>query len=172
MEFLSEIWVWIATALGGVSLTGVIVGVICAVLKGSFRKAISKINVEKIAETATEKGIEKVKKIAFTHNIQPLVESGLEKVNEKSTELVKKELQEVRAGYNKIVDILDKLSAYFDDSIGITEDKKKALKNALEEAKDQSVEVESVIVEETTENNTKANTSPIMASNSTIKVER
>jgi hypothetical protein len=172
MEFLSEIWVWIATALGGVSLTGAIVGVICTVLKGSFRKAISKINVEKIAETATEKGIERVKKISFTHSIQPLVESGLEKINEKSIELVKAELKEVRDGYNKIVDILDKLSSYFDDSIGVTEDKKKLLKNAIENAKNQSVEVESIVIEETIENDVKSNTSLVMTSNSTIKVER
>ena len=32
------------------------------VVKGAFNKAIAKINVEKIADKATEKGVERVKK--------------------------------------------------------------------------------------------------------------
>ena len=68
MEILNEIWVWIVSALGGVSLAGVISAAIYGCLKGAFSKTISKINVEKIADEATEKGIEKVKN---THVLPP-----------------------------------------------------------------------------------------------------
>ena len=82
MEILSQIWVWIGTAIGGVSLAGIISAIIYGSLKGAFNRTISKINVQKIAEQATEKGVDKVKKISFTHSIQPIVESELKKVNE------------------------------------------------------------------------------------------
>ena len=80
MEILNEIWVWIVSALGGVSLAGVISAAIYGCLKGAFSKTISKINVEKIAKDATEKGIDKVKAVSFSHSIQPLVESELKKI--------------------------------------------------------------------------------------------
>ena len=66
MEILNEIWVWIVSALGGVSLAGVISAAIYGCLKGAFSKTISKINVEKIAKDATEKGIDKVKAVGMS----------------------------------------------------------------------------------------------------------
>ena len=80
MEILNEIWVWIGSVLGGLTVTGVLSAIIAGTLKGAFTKTISKINVEKIAEEATNKGIEKVKKISFEQSLQPIVESELKKV--------------------------------------------------------------------------------------------
>ena len=124
MEFLNEIWVWIMSAIGGLSLSAIISSIIYGCLKGAFNKTISKINVESIADKATEKGVERVKKVSFTHNIQPLVESELKKVNEHSVEVLKKELADVQAKYDNVIDILDKLACYFDNSIGVAEEKK------------------------------------------------
>ena len=89
MEIINQVWVWIASAVGGISLTSIITAIIYGCLKSAFNKTISKINVQKIADQATEKGVEKVKKISFTHSIQPLVESELKKVNEHSIEVLK-----------------------------------------------------------------------------------
>lgn len=151
-EFFSQVWVWIITALGGISLSAIISAIIYGCLKGAFNKTISKINVEKIADKATDKGIERVKKIAFTHDIQPLVESKLIEINEKSTEVLKKELAVVSAKYDKVVNILDKLACYFDNSIGVSEENKKALKKAIGEAREIEVlPAESVVVEEKVE---------------------
>lgn len=148
-EFFSQVWVWVITALGGISLSAIISAIIYGCLKGAFNKTISKINVEKIADKATDKGIERVKKIAFTHDIQPLVESKLIEINEKSTEVLKKELAVVSAKYDKVVNILDKLACYFDNSIGVSEENKKALKKAIGEAREIEVlPAESVVVEE------------------------
>ena len=151
-EFFSQVWVWIITALGGISLSAIISAIIYGCLKGAFNKTISKINVEKIADKATDKGIERVKKIAFTHDIQPLVESKLIEINEKSTEVLKKELAVVSAKYDKVINILDKLACYFDNSIGVSEENKKELKKAIGEAREIEVlPAESVVVEEKVE---------------------
>ena len=140
MEILNEIWVWIVSALGGVSLAGVISAAIYGCLKGAFSKTISKINVEKIAKDATEKGIDKVKAVSFSHSIQPLVESELKKINEMSVEVVKKELDEVKAEYKTLINIIKKLSAYFDNSIGVSDTAKQELKQAIAEAENEPIE--------------------------------
>lgn len=140
MEILNEIWVWIVSALGGVSLAGVISAAIYGCLKGAFSKTISKINVEKIAKDATDKGIDKVKAVSFSHSIQPLVESELKKINEMSVEVVKKELNEVKAEYRTLINIVKKLSAYFDNSIGVSDTAKQELKQAIAEAENEPVE--------------------------------
>ena len=140
MEILNEIWVWIVSALGGVSLAGVISAAIYGCLKGAFSKTISKIDVEKIAKDATNKGIDKVKAVSFSHSIQPLVESELKKINELSVEVVKKELNEVKAEYKTLINIVKKLSAYFDNSIGVSDTAKQELKQAIAEAENEPVE--------------------------------
>lgn len=172
MEFLNEIWVWIMSAIGGLSLSAIISSIIYGCLKGAFNKTISKINVESIADKATEKGIERVKKVSFTHNIQPLVESGLEKVNEKAVETLREELVKLDNKYNNIINILEKQAAYFDNSIGVPEEKKAELKQAIVEAQNKPVVAESVVVDEIVIPSTKQAVEPKIERNSTTKVER
>ena len=172
MEFLNEIWVWIMSAIGGLSLSAIISSIIYGCLKGAFNKTISKINVESIADKATEKGIERVKKVSFTHNIQPLVESGLEKVNEKAVETLREELVKLDNKYNNIINILEKQAAYFDNSIGVPEEKKAKLKQAIVEAQNKPVVAESVVIDEIVIPSTKQAVEPKIERNSTTKVER
>lgn len=172
MEFLNEIWIWIMSAIGGLSLSAIISSIIYGCLKGAFNKTISKINVESIADKATEKGIERVKKVSFTHNIQPLVESGLEKVNEKAVETLREELVKLDNKYNNIINILEKQAAYFDNSIGVPEEKKAELKQAIVEAQNKPVVAESVVIDEIVIPSTKQGVEPKTERNSTTKVER
>lgn len=148
MEILNEIWIWVLSILSGVSLSGIISSIIYACLKGAFNKTISKINVEKIAEKATDKGVEKVKEISFKHSIQPLVESGLEKINEQSNKYIEKALEKVYNKLDRVILIQEKQAAYFDNSIGVSENAKKELKKAIDDAKTTPTTVESVVVEE------------------------
>lgn len=172
MEFLNEIWVWIMSAIGGLSLSAIISSIIYGCLKGAFNRTINKINVESIADKATEKGIERVKKVSFTHNIQPLVESSLEKVNEKAVETLREELVKLDNKYNNIINILEKQAAYFDNSIGVPEEKKAELKQAIVEAQNKPVVAESVVIDEIVIPSTKQAVEPKTERNSTTKVER
>lgn len=148
MEIFNQIWVWILSAVGGLTLTGVITAIIYGSLRGAFNKTISKINVQKIADQATEKGVEKVKKISFTHSIQPIVESELKKINEHSTEVIKDSFKETSEKYDKLINVVEKLAAYFDNSIGVSETAKAELKEAIKEAKDEKPELAECVVEE------------------------
>lgn len=170
-EILERILMIGGISIGGTTIGAIIISVIYMSLKSAFNKTIAKINVEKIAEKATDKGIERVKKITFSHNIQPLVESGLEKVNEKVNEKVDKKFANMELKQDRIIDCIEKLAAYFDDSI-VPDEKKKDLKDALERAKEEVVTVESVVVEETTEVEEKSNVAPLDAVKTQVKVER
>ena len=172
MEFLNEIWVWIMSAIGGLSLSAIISSIIYGCLKGAFNKTISKINVESIADKATEKGIERVKKVSFTHNMQTLVEREQEKVNEKAVETLREELVKLDNKYNNIINILEKQAAYFDNSIGVPEEKKAELKQAIVEAQNKPVVAESVVIDEIVIPSTKQAVEPKIERNSTTKVER
>ena len=171
MEIFNEIWIWLVTALGGISITSIIAAVIISCLKGAFNKTISKINVEKIADDATNKGIEKVKKISFEQSIQPIVESELKKITEAANEYIKASLVETQKRYDKLIAVLEKFYAYFDDSL-VSETKKQELKQALEEAKTEPKSAQGVVVEEMVEPITKQAVEPKTERKSTTKVER
>lgn len=173
MEILNTIWVWVISILGGLSISSIISAVIYGCLKGAFNKTISKINVEKIADLATDKGVERVKKVSFTHNIQPIVESELKKINEYSKEVFDKKMETISKQYEMIVKILIKFSAYFDNSIGVPDSAKEDLKKILLEAlEDEPKLAESVVVDEIVENTSKqAENTPKLTKSST-KIER
>ena len=40
MEILNQVWVWIGTAVGGISIAGIISAIIYGCLKGAFNKTI------------------------------------------------------------------------------------------------------------------------------------
>ena len=171
MEFLSEVWIWLVGILGGISVTAIITAVICGCLKGAFNKVVAKIDTKKIADKAVEEGVAKVKKVTFTHNIQPLVESGMEKVYENMNQKLTEVLEKLYKKQDKMINIMEKFYAYFDNSM-VADETKKALKDAIAEAKDERVEVDSVVVEETTEPEEKAIVAPVEAVKTHAKVER
>lgn len=151
MEFLNEIWVWIVGAIGGLSITGIISAIIYGALKGGFNRAIARINVEEIAENATEKGIERVKSISFTQSIQPLVESELKKVTEQANEYISAALAKTQENYMKLLKVLEKLSAYFETSVYVSDETKEELRQAIEDAgEDEIVQEQEITVVEST----------------------
>lgn len=167
MEVINEIWAAIAPYVTGVSISGVLGAVIYGCLKGAFNKTISKINIEKISETATEKGIDKIKNISFTQSIQPLVESELTKITEKANECIKKELESVQSKYDNLLNVLEKLSAYFDNSIGVSETAKAELKQALSKAENKPLTAQEIKVEEVIEEKDTA----VPKANETVKTQ-
>lgn len=135
MELLNTIWGYVLPIGGGLTVGAIIVAIALPILKGSVTKIISRLNVEEIEKKAVERGVEQVKNISFTQNIQPLVKSELVKVTEAVTAELKSNIEKVHNDYISILAIMEKLSAYFDNSIAITDEAKKALKDEIEKAK-------------------------------------
>jgi hypothetical protein len=151
MEILNQIWQAIAPYVAGVSISGIISTIIYGCLKGAFNRTINKINVEKIADQATEKGIEKVKEVSFKQSIQPLCESELKKITEQANDYMKSYLDEMNKKYDQLIEIIEKLSAYFDNSIGVSDTAKKDLKDSINKAKIAPTTVETEVVDKTYE---------------------
>lgn len=160
MEVLDIIWQYIAPIFGGLSIAGIVSAIIYGCLKGAFNRTISKINTEKIAKDAVDKGVEKVKEVSFKHNIQPIVQSELKKVTEEANEYLKQELESVKEQYAKLLNVLGKFAAYFDNSIGVPDEAKVELKQALLDAEIEpttdEIVVDSEIVMEDTKSAEKA----------------
>ena len=131
MEILDAIFSYVLPIGGGITVGGAIIAIGAKVIKSGVSKLIDKINVKQIEQEAVQRGIDKIKDISFTQSIQPVVESELKKVTETANEYLFKQLKEVKEGYANLVTILAKFSAYFDNSVGIPENVKKELKDAL-----------------------------------------
>ena len=174
-ELIKEILLWAGIGVGGVTL-GSIVGAIAFVcLKGAFQRLIAKINIEKVVketvDTTVSETVGRVKKVSFSHNIQPLVESELVKINERNDERLTKAIAKLYEKQDKQIKIMEKFYAYFDNSM-VSDEVKKELKDAIDEAKEERVAVESTIVEETPEPDVKAIVEPVEAVKTHVKVER
>lgn len=151
METLNAIWQAIYPYVAGVSVTGILSAVIYGCLNGAFSKTISKVNVEKICEDATSKGIDRVKEVSFKQSIQPLCESELKKITEQANEYMKSYLDEMNKKYDQLIEIIEKLSAYFDNSIGVSDTAKEDLKDSINKAKIAPTTVETEVVDKTYE---------------------
>lgn len=172
MEFiLDKIGLLAGITVGGVSLLTIIGFVLWKVLTASFNRLLAKINVDGIVDKTVAKAVDRVKSVSFKHSIQPLVESGLEKINEKIDERLEKQLAEIKENQAKIVNIFEKFYDYFEDSM-VSDDKKKAMKTAIEDAKQHSVEIESVVVEESPKAEEKTIVAPVEAVKTHAKVDR
>ena len=148
MEILNTIWGYVLPIGGGLTVGAIIVAIALPILKGSVTKIVSRLNVEEIEKKAVERGIEQVKKVSFTQNIEPLVKSELVKITETIGNELETQLDKVHDDYLSILCILEKLSAYFDNSIAITDEKKQELKAEIEKAKSAIVSEETFSVVE------------------------
>lgn len=145
-EVLKQILNWISLFLGSALGGAIIGGIISGFFKGKTEKLISNINVKKIAEDTVSEGVEKIKNVSFKQSIQPIVESELEKVNEKADKRLQKTIEELQIKNDKIIAILEKFIAYFDYSIGIPDKVKEDAHKAVLDAKEPKIENEQEIV--------------------------
>lgn len=139
IENLQDVWNIIAPYVAGGTLGGTMLTVFVLIIKSIVLKVEDRIKAandnKAVADDIYERLVEKFKTVSFEQNIQPVVKSELKKVTEEANEYIKQELKETQEGYNKLLACLEKLAAYFDNSIGVPEEAKTALKEAIEQAK-------------------------------------
>ena len=152
MEVLDKIWAYVLPVGGGITLGAAIIAILVPVIKGVITRAVAKIDVEAVEKKAVDKGLDKIKTVSFKQSIQPVVESELRKVTEEANTYIKAQIDELNYNYVKLVTILTKLSAYFDNSIAVSDTAKAELKQALADAQktaniEQDIEVEEFVVQ-------------------------
>lgn len=134
MNFLEIAWNYTLPVLGGVTIGSIVVFIVVLFLKSFVTKTVSKIDIEGIEKKAVEKGVDKIKNISITQNIQPILESGLMRVEERANEHIRSAFCEVTNGYKNIAVCLANLAAYFDNSIAVSDEAKERLKKSIEVA--------------------------------------
>lgn len=148
-----DIWTILGFSLGGVSVLGILVTVALAVIKAKAEKIFSKKQLDKSAEYLADKACEKIKKVTIKQDIQPVLESGLEKVNEKSIVFIKRAIDDLNRKYDRMIRVQEAQAKYFDNSIGVSEEAIMELKQAIADAKslakfEETQDVEIVIEED------------------------
>ena len=144
MEKLTEIWIQYQPIIMTVFMalwTVVLIPTIRWIVTKSLTKADSKKEIEKTAD----KVVEKINGFVFSHDIKPIVESELIKVKENATSLLKDEIETIQKEYLSLIEVVKSLAAYFDNSIGVSDETKLKLKDAIETAE------KSILVKEKTD---------------------
>ena len=139
IESIQQIWDTIAPYVTGTTIGSIVMIAVTTIIKSAIAKLGKKqdevFSSKVVAKEVSNEMKDEIKNISFEQTIQPLVESELKKVTEAANEYVKQQLKETQEGYNKLLNCLEKLSAYFDNSIGVPDEAKAELKQAIEDAK-------------------------------------
>ena len=144
-QLITGLYIFLGSAIG----TAICGAILTGIIKGAIAKHSAKNDLKKIYKEAVDTGIEQVKSISYEQTIQPVVESGLERVNEKSQEFIVKSYEDVKKSYTKVLEILESIAVYFDKSIVIPAEKKEKVHQLIAEAKEVPVEPQKIKVEET-----------------------
>lgn len=143
MEILNQITMWIVAVVGFIAGSIGVGGLVAILSKIITNKIVAKINIKKQQEEAFKTGVGKIQEVTFKHSIQPLVDKRLDGIEEKTYNKFEKQNKEIVKQYNNLINIMDKFLAFFEDSM-VSEEKKKELRKALDEAKKPVVEDEVV----------------------------
>ena len=139
IESIQQIWDIIAPYVTGTTIGSIVMIAVTTIIKSAIAKLGKKqdevFSSKVVAKEVSNEMKDEIKNISFEQTIQPLVESELKKVIEAANEYIKQQLKETQEGYNKLINCLEKLAAYFDNSIGVSDEAKTELKQAIEEAK-------------------------------------
>lgn len=145
MQTLKGIWNNVAPYFYGISIVGIVSSVFYCLFKFGFTKALNKIDTTKMENKCINAAKQEVKETTFKVSIQPIVQSEIKKATEEVVNLNKAELlksnEELSQRLDKLTNVVIALGNYFDDSIGVSETKKQAFKEAVNELNDISTSI-------------------------------
>ena len=156
-ENVKTVWDIVIPVGAGITIGAIVVFIGLIIIKAVIGKLVGNliggIDYKKIAENATQKGIDTLKTVHFTQNVEPLAKSELLKVSEQANAMWEKRALFFEEKWDKAIKVLEIFTEYFDNSIGVPAEKKAELKSAFAEIKKKDlppVETEIELVPETT----------------------
>jgi hypothetical protein len=144
---------YVMGAVSGVSLGGIVSAVFYGLIKSQTNKTLNKLNDKSTTNEIVSNVVSAIGNTSLSMNIQPIVESKLKVINEAVYSELEKAMDTQREKDLAVINILVALAGYFDNSIGVSDESKEALKKAIENAKSlySDVETPAVKIETTTE---------------------
>lgn len=138
MEILEKIWNYALPIGGGITVGAIVIVVLTFLFKnvlgGQLTKKLNEIDVAAIEKKAVDTGVSRLKEMSFTQSIEPLVKSELIKYTEIANGYLKEDIAVMQAQIGQLLSVLKALAAYFDNSIGVSDEAKAALKETIEGA--------------------------------------
>ena len=152
-EVLQQILQWTLPIGGGITVGAVLLLCAKAIAKSTVNKLLGKLNIKEIVSQLISETVEKSNTVVHEHNITPVVKSELAKVTEQANEYIRDEIGEMKAYSVLQLACIKALGSYFDDSIGVAEEKKQLFHATVEQAEKSFVSqaepiVAQVVVEE------------------------
>ena len=144
---INAIWEVIKPYFTAGTISTAIATIIGIIFKTLITKKLNKIDLEKIENKAIQSGVEKIKDVAFKCDITPIVESKLVDIEQKALLAVKEQINTMKVQYANMLEVLKGISAYFDDSYLISQEKKDAVQQAIEDAEKELPQDETIVVE-------------------------
>ena len=152
---INAIWEVIKPYFTAGTISTAIATIIGIIFKTLITKKLNKINLEEIEQKAVESGVEKIKDVAFKCDITPIVESKLVDIEQKALLAVKEQVNTMKVQYANMLEVLKGISAYFDDSYLISQDKKDAVQKAIEDAEKELPKEETIVINAVVKDNAK-----------------
>lgn len=150
-ESVKTVWDIVIPVGAGITIGAIVVFIGVVVLKAIFSKLVNNliggIDYKKIAENATQKGIDTLKTVHFTQNIEPIAKSELLKISEQANAMWEKRAKFFEEKWDKAVKVLEIFTEYFDNSVGVPAEKKAELKSAFAEIKKKDLPPEDTEIE-------------------------
>ena len=155
-SWFNKLWTkvepYVMGAVSGVSLGGIVSAVFYGLIKSQTNKTLNKLNDKTTTNEIVSNVVSAIGNTSLSMNIQPIVESKLKAINEAVYNELDKAMDSQREKDLAVINILIALAGYFDNSIGVSDESKEALKTAIENAKNLYSDVETPAVKiETTE---------------------
>ena len=153
-EVFSQAWTYIAGVIGGIGGGAFLSWIFSLIIAHSNKKnakaileALEAFKSSQLVELSIDKGIDRIKEIQLSQNIQPIVQSEIVKAYETAFTGLNAEMELTRKRYNDLVNCFEKLAEYFEYSYGVSDETKQELKDAIEQAKNDGVNGESMKLE-------------------------
>lgn len=138
METLQQIWTYALPIGGGLTVGAIVIAIATFLFKnvlgGQLTKQLNKIDIQAIENKAVDGGLKRIKEISFTQSIEPLVKAELVKISENANKDMKATIDELKAQNVQLLAVLKAFAAYFDNSIGVSDEAKLTLKDTIEGA--------------------------------------
>lgn len=136
VENIQALWDKVSPYLAGITLGGIVSCFFYAFFSGSIKKFINKISIGDMVEKTVDESMERIKTLAITLELQPLVAEELERIQKQVIEANQKAYEKVLESNAQLIDCFGKLASYFDNSIAVPQEIKDDLHLAINEAKE------------------------------------
>lgn len=151
----NDAWTWIKEtwekvkgivlgAVSGISFSAIVAAIVCVVVKRLTNKVADKVeantNSTTIADLTSQKVADHFSKTTIDVNIQPLMEKQYLILANQVYDTLFKSMQKQDEKYLAMVKCFEKLSHYYDGSIGVTDAQKEELAEAIAYAESLFVE--------------------------------